>query len=160
MVSTLLSLQNGYQCRFYFQRECKTGCKVTKKAVKEKHPMAQATPESDFCAVVFCLCQSAIRLCMRRLSNIFVSFYFLTLILNFYNIIAFYASEKYLFGNKLFAFAEFGEIVRRKSKRRRGVDFPFAFLYNNYGLASPYKMPCAIIAFATFMNPATLAPFT
>lgn len=47
-----------------------------------------------------------------------------------------------------------------KSKRRRGVDFPFAFLYNNYGLASPYKMPCAIIAFATFMNPATLAPFT
>ncbi len=48
MVSTLLSLQNGYQCRFYFQRECKTGCKVTKKAVKEKHPMAQAAPESDF----------------------------------------------------------------------------------------------------------------
>ncbi len=116
MVSTLLSLQNGYQCRFYFQRECKTGCKVTKKAVKEKHPMAQATPESDFCAVVFCLCQSAIRLCMRRLSNIFVSFCFLTLILNFYNIIAFYASEKYLFGNKLFAFAEFGKLSGEKAR--------------------------------------------
>lgn len=160
MVRHSAVVQNGYQHRFYFQRKCKTGCKVTKKAVKEKHPMAQATPESDFCAVVCCLCQSSIRLCMRKLSNVSVSFCFLTLILIFYNIIAFYTSKKYLFGNKLFAFAEFGSLSGEKAKGGEVLISPSPFFIINYGLALPYKMPCAIIAFATFINPATLAPFT
>ena len=30
----------------------------------------------------------------------------------------------------------------------------------SYILWRNYRMPCAIMAFATFMNPATLAPFT
>ena len=44
-------------------------------------------------------------------------------------------------------------------KTLMGISSYFLSTLPNYGFYS-YRIPCAIIAFATFINPATLAPFT